>query len=77
MTDTVANTVAPVGRLAVVGRFLKARMAEASTYRGAMLLLTAAGVLIRPEVAEAITAFGLATAGLLGVFFPDTPQPVE
>jgi len=79
MTDAVAAataaTAAPVGRLAVVGRFLRARMGEMSTYRGAMLLLTAAGVIVRPEVAEAITAFGLAVAGLLGVFFPDHPQP--
>ena len=74
MTDTIVNTVAPTGRLTAAARFLRARLAEASTYRGAMLIFTAAGVLIRPEVAEAVTAFGLAVAGLLGVLFPDNAQ---
>lgn len=74
MTDTVLTAAAPVGRFAAAAKFLRARLAEASTYRGAMLIFTAAGVLIRPEVAEAVTAFGLAVAGLLGVLFPDNAQ---
>ena len=79
MTDatTTPTVSASPGRLAAVGRFLARRMGEMSTYRGAMLVLTAIGVAIRPETAEAITAFGLAVAGLIGVLFPDTTQPVQ
>lgn len=59
-------------------RFLLARLSEGSTYRGAMLILTAMGVALRPEVAAAITAFGMAAAGLLGIVLPDSaPVPPE
>ena len=54
-------------------RFVLARLSEASTIRGLLLLLTAAGVAVRPEVGEAIIGFGLALSGLVGVLFPDAP----
>ena len=43
------------------------RAKEASTWRGVVLLATAAGVNIAPEVSNAIVAFGIGLAGLLGV----------
>lgn len=55
-------------------RFMVARLKEASTYRGLMLILTGLGVAIRPEVAEAIMACGVAVAGLAGVVLPDTAE---
>lgn len=52
--------------------YLTARLHEASTWRGIVLLLTAAGVGISPEQGEAIIAGGLAFAGLLAAFLPDS-----
>lgn len=58
-------------------RFIVARLKEASTYRGLMLILTALGVVLRPEVGEALIAFGMGAAGLIGVFVPDqADEPV-
>lgn len=54
-------------------RFVLARLREASTYRGLMLILTGLGVALRPEVAEAVMACGVALAGLAGVVLPDAP----
>jgi len=47
------------------------RAKEPSTWRGFILLLTAAGVPIAPEMANAIVSVGLALAGLIGVVTPD------
>lgn len=47
------------------------RLSETSTWRGILALLTAAGIAISPEQANAITAFGLAAIGAVGAFFPD------
>lgn len=55
-------------------RFIVARAKEASTYRGLMLIFTALGVIIRPEVSDAIVAFGIAAAGLAGVILPDQSE---
>jgi hypothetical protein len=62
------------GRKSAVVRFVIARLKEASTYRGLMLILTGLGVALRPEVAEAIMACGVAVAGLAGVVLPDTAE---
>jgi hypothetical protein len=55
-------------------RFIVARLSEASTLRGLLMILTAAGIALRPEVSDAIVAFGIALAGLVGVLTPDTPN---
>jgi multidrug transporter EmrE-like cation transporter len=54
--------------------YLFARLAEASTWRGMAVLLTAAGVYLSPEQVEAIISIGLALVGIIGVFFPDKVQ---
>ena len=51
--------------------YILARAKEPSTWRGAMLFLTAIGVPIAPQLAESIIATGLAIAGLIGVVTPD------
>jgi hypothetical protein len=56
-------------------KFAAARLGEASTLRGAILLLSAVGITLRPELQEAIVAAGLAAAGLIGVLVPDTSAP--
>lgn len=66
--DSVGFGEMPRGRVA---RFVVARLKEASTYRGLMLILTALGVALRPEVADAIITVGVALAGLAGVLLPD------
>jgi len=51
--------------------YLLERAKEPSSWRGLMLLLTAIGIPVAPELAEAIIAVGLALAGLVGVATPD------
>lgn len=46
------------------------RAREPSTWRGLVLLATAAGVQIAPDVQEAIVTCGLAVAGLIGALTP-------
>lgn len=51
--------------------YLLARAKEPSTWRGAILFLTALGLPIAPQLGEAIITVGLAVAGLVGVVAPD------
>jgi hypothetical protein len=51
--------------------FILARGKEASTWRGIVALLTAAGVALSPEQADAVVALGLAVIGAIGVFTAD------
>lgn len=51
--------------------YILARIKEASTWRGVILLLTAVGVPVAPAMADSIIAAGLAIAGLIGTFSPD------
>jgi hypothetical protein len=44
-----------------------ARLSETSTWRGIILVITAAGVTIRPELANQIVALGLAVVGLINI----------
>lgn len=52
-------------------QYLIDRMKEASTWRGIVLLLTAVGVPVAPEMQTAIVSAGLGLAGLLGAITPD------
>lgn len=54
-----------------LGRYLLARLREPSTWRGLILLATALGYAIRPDLAEAIIALGIALAGGVGVVAPE------
>jgi hypothetical protein len=47
------------------------RVREPSTWRGAILFLTAIGVPIAPQMAEAIVTAGLGIAGLVGMLTSD------
>lgn len=51
--------------------YLLERAQEPSTWRGAVLLATAAGVNLAPELLNAIVTAGLGLAGLLGVLTKD------
>jgi len=48
-------------------QYLLERAKEPSSWRGIVLLATAAGVNIAPELVNAIVTFGIGLAGLLGV----------
>ena len=48
-----------------------------STWRGIFLLLSAIGVYVRPDIAEAIIAVGMAASGLIGVLTSDPVQPAS
>lgn len=52
--------------------FILARGKEASTWRGIVAIITAAGISLEPGQAEAIVALGLAVIGAIGVFLPDS-----
>ena len=62
-------------------KWLTARLSEASTWRGIILLLTALGVRLSPDLTEAIITAGIALAGLVGVLTADEPKtqlpPIE
>ena len=51
--------------------YILVRAKEPSSWRGFILLLTAAGLPIAPELADAIISVGLSVAGLIGVVTPD------
>ena len=53
------------------------QMKQASTWRGLILALTSAGVFISEAMAAQITGFGLALAGLIGVFLPDSLEGTD
>ncbi len=48
-------------------QYILERAKEPSTWRGAVFLITSAGVGIAPELGNAIITAGVAVAGLLGV----------
>lgn len=54
--------------------YLLERLREDSTWRGVLMLLTAAGVHLEPSQANSIVAVGLALVGLINVFRKQTPQ---
>ena len=49
------------------------RAKEASTWRGVVMLLTAVGLKITPEMADAIISVGIAVAGLVGMLSSVSP----
>lgn len=51
--------------------YVMARLQEASTWRGIVLVATACGAALSPEQQEAIVTVGLLVAGLLGALLPD------
>lgn len=58
-------------------KFILNRAKEASTWRGLVLLVTAAGVNIAPELANAVVTFGIGLAGLIGVLTPDSTNAAD
>lgn len=53
------------------------RLKEASTWRGIIGLLTAAGITFSPEMIEQIVAAGLAVMGIIGMIFRDGKAGAE
>jgi hypothetical protein len=51
--------------------YIFARAKEPSSWRGLFLILTALGVPVAPEMADAIITVGLGLAGSIGVIAPD------
>jgi len=84
MPDTAQpNVVVPLSKRAGLVRrvlhatahFARTQGTQASTWRGLALIISACGIYIRPELAAAITAVGMAVSGLIGVLFPDIVSP--
>lgn len=57
--------------MAQVTAYMIARLQEASTWRGIVLVATAFGAVLSPEQQEAIVTAGLLVAGLIGALLPD------
>ena len=57
-------------------KYLLDRAQEPSSWRGVVLLATAAGVNVAPDLLNAIVTAGLGLAGLLGVLTKDN-KPVQ
>lgn len=54
--------------------YLVSRLRESSTWRGLVMLATAAGVVLSAAQTEALIALGMAVAGAIAVFLPDSPK---
>jgi hypothetical protein len=54
-----------------MSEYVKERLKEPSTWRGLILIATAFGVPIAPQMGEAIITIGLALAGGVGVITSD------
>lgn len=52
--------------------FILARLKEASTWRGFILIATALGMNLAPAMQEAIVTAGIGLAGVAGAVLPDT-----
>lgn len=62
--------------MALNKRALIAQLSQPSVWRGLVMIASACGIALRPDVAAAITACGMAIAGLIGVLTgPDAPAP--
>ena len=55
----------------IMFQFIINRLKEASTWRGLILMITAAGVAVSDTQQIAIIAAGIALAGVVGAFLPD------
>ena len=51
--------------------YILERLKEPSTWRGIVMLLTAAGIPIAPQMQDVIISAGLALVGLIGAATPD------
>lgn len=54
--------------------YLLAQLKKPTAWRGFTLVLTSLGIAISPEQSEAITAAGMAVAGLIGWLAPPDPE---
>jgi hypothetical protein len=57
--------------------YIIARLSEASTIRGIIMLFGAMGLSVAPEVSEGIITATIATAGVVGVAFADKADKPE
>jgi hypothetical protein len=57
--------------------WLLRRLQETSTWRGIILLVTAAGIKLEPDLAEAIIALGLAAVGIINILRRGSETPPE
>jgi len=58
-------------------KYILERLGEASTWRGVIALGTGFGVMLSPEMIEAIVATGMSMAGLIGMAFKDKKDKVD
>lgn len=54
--------------MSAIVSYLVEKLKEPSTWRGIIWIVTAFGLVLEPEQKEAVVAFGMTLAGLIGVF---------
>jgi hypothetical protein len=59
-------------KLTIARDYLVARCNESSTWRGIILIATAAGAKLKPDQTEAIITAGLMVSGLMGAVTKDS-----
>lgn len=59
-----------------MGRYALTRLTERTTWIGLIGLVSAAGVVVQPALAEQIAAAGMGLAGILLIITQDTPKVV-
>jgi hypothetical protein len=57
--------------------FAKTQGTQASTWRGLVMIASACGATLRPDVSAAIIALGMAVSGAIGVFATDPAVPAS
>ena len=55
----------------VTKQWILSRLSEPSTWRGIILVLTAAGVQLQPAMIEAVISIGIGAAGVIGMVTAD------
>jgi hypothetical protein len=56
---------------------LAVSLSQPSAWRGLLFIGTSVGIVLRPELQNAIVAAGMALAGLIGVVVPDPAPTAE
>lgn len=78
MTESIgfseSRKSAVVRFVGAVLHFVRVQGGQASTYRGLAMLISACGIILKPEMVAAITAVGMAVSGLIGVLLPDSAE---
>lgn len=61
----------------IIIRYILARLKEASTWRGIILIIAGGWATQNPQLAEAIIPIAIGLSGAIGTFFPDNKESYQ